>query len=256
MRLASKFDEDPALYDKWRPTYVPELYEDMLAYRPIGRSGNVLEIGIGTGQATLPLLKTGCRLTAVEPGGNLAAFSQKKFAGYENFAVQNTTFEDFSAPDSAFDLIYAATAFHWIPEETGYPKVYRLLKSGGAFARFRNHPYMDKGNLPLHAALQEVYAAYMPGGQEPPEYSEKDCVKLADAIKQYGFVDVTYKLYHRVRTFNAKGYVSLLDTYSDHRALQEDRRALFYNKIKEVIGRFGGQIHMYDTINLLLARKP
>ena len=34
------------------------------------------------------------------------------------------------------DLVYSASAFHWIPEEIGYSKVYEMLKPGGAFARF------------------------------------------------------------------------------------------------------------------------
>lgn len=35
---------------------------------------------------------------------------------------------DFS---NAYDLIYSASAFHWIPEEIGYTKVYKALKPGG-----------------------------------------------------------------------------------------------------------------------------
>lgn len=41
-------------------------------YIPINESSNVFEIGIGGGQATLPILKIGCKLTAVEYGENLA----------------------------------------------------------------------------------------------------------------------------------------------------------------------------------------
>ena len=51
-------------YEKMRPGYVSELYEDIFKYIPIDRSSNVVEIGIGGGQATLPILKTGCKLTA------------------------------------------------------------------------------------------------------------------------------------------------------------------------------------------------
>jgi hypothetical protein len=33
-----------------------------------------------------------------------------------------TVFEDFECPDYSIDLIYSATAFHWIKEEIGHPK--------------------------------------------------------------------------------------------------------------------------------------
>lgn len=46
-------------YDKWSPEYVSELYEDLFAYQPLTSNSEVLEIGIGTGQATTPILKTG-----------------------------------------------------------------------------------------------------------------------------------------------------------------------------------------------------
>lgn len=46
-------------YDKWSPEYVPELYADLFAYQPLTSDSEVLEIGIGTGQATTPILKTG-----------------------------------------------------------------------------------------------------------------------------------------------------------------------------------------------------
>jgi hypothetical protein len=52
------------------------------------------------------------------------------------------------------------SAFHWIPEEIGYTKVFDMLKSGGVFARFANHPYKDKGREEIHEALQKIYSVY------------------------------------------------------------------------------------------------
>lgn len=171
--METMFNEAAAEYDRWRPAYPAELYTDIFAYQPIGKNSRVLEIGIGTGQATPPILKTGCRLTAVELGEQLAALSSKKFETHPNFEVNNIAFQDFSCADDTFDLVYSATAFHWIGEEIGYPKVLGMLKRGGTFARFANHPYRDKGNEQLHLAIQKVYAKYMPGNVLGPEYGEK-----------------------------------------------------------------------------------
>lgn len=54
-----------------------------------------MEVGIGTGQATLPVLETGCTLTAVEPGANLAGMCREKFRAYPRFSVVVAKFEDF-----------------------------------------------------------------------------------------------------------------------------------------------------------------
>ena len=64
----------------------------------IGRidgTSRVVEVGIGTGQATLPVLETGCTLTAVEPGANLAGMCREKFRAYPRFSVVVAKFEDF-----------------------------------------------------------------------------------------------------------------------------------------------------------------
>ncbi len=139
MELKFMFNEVPALYDL-RPTYVPELHADIVRFSGIDHESRALEIGIGTGQATLPFLKINCHVTAIELGSELATFSRKKFEEYKNFEVLNMAFEDYQCPDNSLDIIYSASAFHWIPEEVGYPKVYSFLKSGGTFARFANHP--------------------------------------------------------------------------------------------------------------------
>lgn len=72
-------------YNKMRPGYVQELYADIFAYHPIHTESNVLEIGIGSGQATAPFLQTGCTLTAVEYGTELAQLCRQKFADYPRF---------------------------------------------------------------------------------------------------------------------------------------------------------------------------
>lgn len=54
------------------------------------------------------------------------------------------------------DLVYSATAFHWIPEEIGYSKVFSILKSGGVFARFANHPFKDKENPELSHEIDKL----------------------------------------------------------------------------------------------------
>lgn len=147
-------------YDKWNPTYIQELYDDIFNYKEINQTSNVLEIGIGTGQATEPILQTGCTLTAVEIGDKLAEFSRQKFSQYKKFSVVNMPFQDFECEENTFDLIYSARAFHWIPEEIGYPKVFNMLKSRGVFARFANHPFKDKGREEIHVAMQK-YMRYI-----------------------------------------------------------------------------------------------
>lgn len=250
------FNTQAERYEKFRPGYVSELYDDIFQSVNIDKNSNVIEIGIGGGQATLPILKTGCKLTAVEYGENLAKVCREKFRDYPDFSTVTARFENTVFGSNSCDLIFSASAFHWIPEEIGYPKVFDILKSGGVFARFANHPFKDKGCEGLHEAIQKIYDIYMPQPLAPKEYSAEDASNIAGIALKYGFTDISYKLYHRTRTFTSKEYTELLGTYSDHIAIEEHTRNKFFSEIEEVINDFGGQITIYDTIDLQLARKP
>ncbi|MCM1124539.1 MAG: class I SAM-dependent methyltransferase, partial [Eubacterium sp.] len=54
------FDNAAIDYDKSRPMYVKEIYEDIFRYKPIDQDSHVLEIGMGTGKAAQPILDTHC----------------------------------------------------------------------------------------------------------------------------------------------------------------------------------------------------
>ena len=259
MDLRFTFNEDVLNYDKMRPTYVKELYENIIQFSNLDSKKNALEIGIGTGQATLPFLNIGCNLTAVELGEDMAKFSKAKFAKFHNFDVINSDFESADLENDAYDLIFSATAFHWIPQKVGYTKVFNLLKSGGVIALFWNHPARIDEKLDF--AIEEIYNKYESTSESTNEspvhrFSEEKCLEIAETIKKFGFVDVECKLYYSTRFFDAPQWVSLLNTNSDHRARQEKTRILLENELSNVINNFGGRIEIKDTIDLYLARKP
>lgn len=256
MELRLTFNEDEVNYDTWRPSYLPGLFEEIIRYAGMDETKHALEIGIGTGQATLPFLQTGCRLTAIEIGERLAAYSGSKFAHLDNFEVIHIDFERFDAGCDIYDLIYAATAFHWMPEETGYTKAFALLKSGGTLALFWNHPFVCRTDDALHMEIRKVYNHFRPSDAQPVEFNKDTCPEIMQRIKQYGFTDCRSKLFYQTRTFTAEGYIALLNTYSDHRSLPADVKAGLENGIADAIDRFGGKLNIYDTMDLYLSRKP
>ena len=249
-------------YEKIRPGYPDELYRTLFAFAPLDESCSAVEVGIGGGQATSPVLETGCMLTAVEYGDRLAKLCREKFSDYyPRLSVIAGRFEDAALPDNTFDLVYSASAFHWVPEEIGYPKVFRILKSGGAFARFANHPYQAKDNPELFEEIQGAYAEYYyPYYKKQPEklseYTEEQAAARAAIADKYGFTDIQYALFRRVRTLSAAEYRALISTYSDHITIEEDTRERFFDTIEDTINRHGGFISIFDTIDLQMARKP
>ena len=254
------FDTVASTYEKMRPGYTDELYKAVFEYIPINNTSKAVEVGIGGGQATLPILKTGCKLTAVDYGEKFCVLCREKFKEYSDFSAVEGKFEDIDFKDNEYDLVYSASAFHWVPEEIGYKKVYNMLKNGGAFVRFANHPYRDKGNPVLSKEIDETYAEYYykyynQEPKKPKEYCEEQAIGRAMIAEKYGFKDVQHRLFYRTRTFTSKEYITLIGTYSDHIAIEEKIRTEFFSKIEEAINRNGGSITIYDTIDLQLARK-
>ena len=255
------FDTKAADYERLRPGYPEELYRTVFDYCPVDAATRAAEIGIGGGQATLPVLQTGCSVTAVELGEHFAQICREKFSAFPGFSVTVGRFEEVSLPENAFDLVYSASAFHWVPEETGYPKVYRLLKPGGAFARFAHHPFRAKNQPELGETIDRAYAKYFyPFYNREPgkiaEYSEEQAAERAEIARKYGFADTRHFLFYQTRSCPAAEYRALIGTYSDHIAMDPRVREPFYDEIEEAIRQHGGFITLGDTIDLQLARKP
>lgn len=123
------FDTVASTYAKLRPGYGDELYQTIFNYIAIDESSNVVEVGIGGGQATLPILQTGCTLTAVEYGEHFSQLCREKFKDFPKFSVITDKFENVAFEDESCDFVFSASAFHWVPEDIGYAKVFSMLKS-------------------------------------------------------------------------------------------------------------------------------
>jgi SAM-dependent methyltransferase len=96
--LRAIFDEAAELYDRARPGYPAALFDDLAELTPLRPGSRVLEIGPGTGQATLPLAERGYQVVAVELGADLAAVARRKLAGFPNVEVVTAAFEDWPLP--------------------------------------------------------------------------------------------------------------------------------------------------------------
>ena len=248
------FDENVVLYDKFRPTYGTNIFEDILSYSKITQSSKILEIGCGTGNATLPVIQTGAEVTAVEIGGNLSKYTAQKFSKYSNFHVIHSAFEDFQT-HTKYDLIFSATAFHWIQPDRSYSRCKELLVAGGVLAVFWNTPRISRTNLDLYKEIQDLYQRFMPNSQEEKEmlleseWYTKRCNDLNNFLKENGYIDCIFKIYQDSRVFSADEYIGLLQTYSNHMALPPDVRTTLFEKIHSAIKKHK-TIEIIDTIDL------
>ncbi len=144
--LRTIFNQSARDYDQVRPGYPEELIADAISISGIPEGGRVLEIGCGTGQATIPFAKRGYSMLCLDIGKDLVALARENCGAYPKVDIHNLSFEDWNPKGSLFDLVISATAFHWIPAEIGYPKATQVLKTGGYIAFFWHlhpTPYTD-----------------------------------------------------------------------------------------------------------------
>jgi len=264
LRRASSFDEDAERYDRARPTYPAELFSRLWQLAQLGDSPDVAEIGCGTGQASLSLAERGARLICVELGANMAAVARRNLASYPSARVVVSKFEDWDAGGETVDLVFAAASWHWIQPDARYEKAASTLRSGGHMAVVHSEHVYPEGFDPLYLSIQDVYGEVTGSRkhvavQEMPKFGELDSLDLehiAEMERTGGFQPpiVERFLWHFDRT--ADGYVDLLGTYSDHWALEPDKRARLFEGIHRVIAESPtGSIRKHYLTSLRLARR-
>ena len=207
-------------------------------------------------------------MTAVEIGGNMAEFLREKFKKYKNFNVIVSAFEDAVLEENSYDLIYAASAFHWVNAEIGCPKVFNLLKNGGVFALMRYNflaTHDEALDYEIHTVYEKYYFNYYTAKPRTVRYrrNHNEFRESAEIFKNYGFedmknfgfTDVSLNLYDVTWNFSADEYIALLETFSDHRHLPEENRAALYAGIREKIINNGGCLKGDDVFQLYIGRK-
>ena len=251
------FDQAARDYDAIRPGYPAELIEDTIAISAIPAGGRVLEVGCGTGQATMPFAARGYRMLCLDIGEQLIALARQKFHAYPSVEFAVAAFEDWPLQERAFDLLISATAWHWVPPEIGYAKAARALKAGGAIAIFANHhPAPSTG---FFVANEPIYRSIVPEWQQPdtrPAPDEQGQTTAAWIDRTREFEPVVTKRYSWSRDYTRDEYIQLLNTYSNHLSLEPKRRARLHAALGKLIDdEFGGVVARPYLSTLYLAKK-
>jgi SAM-dependent methyltransferase len=242
------FESRAEQYDEVRPGYPDALIDELFALSGIPAGGRILEVGAGTGKATVALARRGHTVIAIEPGPNMAAVLRRNVDGY-GVDIAETTFEEWSGP--AVHLVVSAQAFHWVRPDVRYTRSRAVLEPGGALALLRN----DRGELDpaLGDGLDRAYAAHFP--LSPPPTVDEAVRQIAAEIDDSGcFGPVEVRLHPWTATYSTADYVRLIDTSSDHITLEESRRRRLYDEIAALIDALGGRVEIPYVATLHLAR--
>lgn len=259
--LKATFNEDAERYHAYRPQYPRALFDKLTHDAHITAASCVLEIGPGTGQATVPMAKLGCDITAIELGASLAAKARTVLSDYSNVTVITAAYEDADLPAGSFDLIYSATAFHWIRPEVRFTKTAKLLKPGGHLAVIYSEHVSDEKGDAFFLASKPIYQRYT-AKDSPVNTSDTFRLPRANELKPRPPIDSplftlkSFTTFPVVIRYSAHDYAELLNTYSPTIALSADKRQAFLSAIRELIDTdFGGSVERHFAMTLTIARK-
>ena len=250
MEFRKIFDTIPEQFDKYRPTYSPALFESLIDYASIGPGKNVLEIGPGTGQATDPILKTGCNYNAIELGEHLYEKMKSKYGSYKNFHIVNDDFITHNFGNQKFDMIYSAATIQWIPEDIAFSKTYDLLAPDGTLAMMITQAEYRSTNEELFQNIQKIYDTYF-----KPETPYTHGVFHYDNAPNYGYKNFERREFYGERTFTADEYVAFCGTHCDHMVIPEPYKTKFFQGLHDSVVDAGNKIVFKDTYVLYLTKK-
>lgn len=255
--LKNTFSKVISDYDAARPGYPKELYDKVISFSGIGADAEVLEVGAGTGQATDLFLTGDFRYDLLEVSDEQVAFLQQKYGNNSKVTVKKDYFEQYQT-EKKYDLIYSATAFHWVDSWIGYPKAWEMLKPGGTMAVFwhmSSVTYYDNG---IFAGLNAIKKKYLP--EESLGFDSEGVQKVKERriaqIQSGGhFGEPEIYEYRWVDTYDVDRYVTLLNTYSGTQTLSEEKRKEYLDEVRTYIQTNGGKVELPQHVMLYLVRR-
>jgi SAM-dependent methyltransferase len=256
-RRRESFDEVAEAYDRYRPAPPVEVLEAVIASCNLRRGSNVLEIGCGTGQLSVPLAKLGVDLVAVELGPHLAARARRNLDRYPNARVEVGAFEEWPLPERTFDAVVCANAFHWLDPEVRFSKSAEALHAGGSLTIL--HVHHVRGGTPGFFA--DTQPSYVKWGLSDDPFFEP--ATPADAPTMYpeledlsDFSSVARRRFEIPMGHSTASYIGWLRTDSLVNSLDDEARGGFLHDIEALIEtRYHGSVVRNFAYDLIVARR-
>ena len=248
VRRRRLFDQAAVDYDLYRPSYPGEAIRHVAVRSGLSERSKILEIGCGTGKATVLFARQGFRMDCVEPGVQLARIAEANCAPWPEVHVHITEFEEFHFEPKSYDLLFSAQAFHWVDPSTRMRRASSALREGGYLALIYN--YTPEPNDRALLDLSKLLAAESGGRLDDPWDRASDIRLWEEEIagsRRFDHLHVSHFPWER--TLTAAQYVGQFHTYSDFLRLPNETKARLVTAMTDFIGKIGGALRVsYDCV--------
>lgn len=237
-RRARSFEAGAADYERLRPAFPEALFASIRDRAGHRLAGRVLEVGAGTGRATLPLLRLGAAIDVVEPSADMLGVLSGRLDAEglgDRVDLRRATFEDVD-PRARYDLVIAAQSFHWTDPATRWSRLGSLIRPDGLAFLFWDGWSLNPAVHDI-AAVEGLYQASA-GGLQPdtedhrsgPSWGESEIeaapdVHLADTTRY----DWDWRL-------PIQDYLGLLMTTSQYAVADPAVRRRIFTALADILG--------------------
>ncbi|MBN3949260.1 MAG: class I SAM-dependent methyltransferase [Nostoc sp. NMS7] len=244
-------------YNKARPRYPQDLIRQVVELAQLSTDSKILEVGCGPGTATVGIAQLGCSIISLEPNPDFFQLAQQNCQPYSNVEIQNTSFEEWKLKPLEFDAVLAASSFHWISPEVGYPKAANALKENGYLILLWNKELQP--SYEVYQSLSEVYQVHTPSldryeDQETQEYILRQLGNMS--IDSGQFKDLISGQVRSEVTYTVDEYLTLLNTYSPYIKLDpHNKESLFSGLRHRIENDLGGSLQLSYISAFHIAQK-
>jgi SAM-dependent methyltransferase len=230
------------IYYDARPAYPASQVERAVALAQLSSKASVLEIGCGSGNATVAFARYDFLMTCLEPNPDFCQLTQRNCAAYPNVEICNTTFEEWQLKERQFDAVLSANAFHWISPEIKYVKAAEALHDNGFLILLWN--LTPEPSYEVYQAIEEIYQTHAPSlvRYEGAETQAEILKGFGQEIQDSGcFRNLVMEQISCNVTYTIDRYLNLLSTL---RKLEPQAKDLLFAGLREKLEPFGDRIEL------------
>lgn len=233
-------------YHQVRPRYPQALIDQVIEIAQLSRESKLLEIGCGPAIATPAFAALCGPIVCIEPNPDFYDLAQQTCQPYANVTLQNCAFEEWQLPSQKFDAVLAASSFHWISPEIGYPKAAAALRPNGYLILLWNkelQPDYDR-----YQQLLTTMNRHAPSLKRAYEDTETQIAILNElgqqAIASGQFKDLVSGHLEVTVTYSIDQYLLLLNTYSPYLRLGLQEKQSLFEALRQELVQTGDPIQL------------
>lgn len=229
MKVAWDYTELAKAYLK-RPDYSEKALEDMFKKTHMTAGKRACDVGAGVAHLTLPLLRYGLSVVAVEPNDEMRKYGSQRTEKMNDVKWIEGTGEDTRQPSDTFDLVTFGSSFNVTDRQKALQESHRILCPKGWFACMWNLRDLED---PTQKAVEDIITKHVPDY----DYGTRRQDQTQTIINSGLFNTPEIIEGHTVHKVDRNEWVEAWNSHATLSRQAKDKRDLIVEEIKQEVAK-------------------